>query len=29
MRACLRPKVDNIVIIEQYRVGDGFNKSQH
>ena len=29
MRACLRPKVDNIVLIKQYIVGHGFNKSQY
>ena len=29
MRDCIRPKVDNIVLIKQYRVGHGFHKSQH
>ena len=28
MRACLKPKVDNIVLIKQYRNGHRFNKSQ-
>ena len=26
MRVCLSPKVDNIVLIKQYRVGHEFNK---
>lgn len=28
-RACLKPKVDNIVLIGQYRVVNEFNKSQY
>ena len=28
MRVCLSPKVDNIVLIKQYRVGHEFNNSQ-
>ena len=28
MLACLKPEVDNIVLIKQYRVGHGFNKPQ-
>ena len=29
MRACLKPKVDNIVLIKQYRIGHELNKSKH
>lgn len=29
MRVCLKPKVNNIVLIGQYRVVHRFNKSQH